>query len=110
MGATAGNTDDKEMSKAIIKEPAILEISKKVEKCYVQTFKRYKIVRIASGADHLILLDTEGSVWSMGCAESGQLGRVSFFNLFEEPVCRLVLFGFELFSNNQQFSHIRARS
>jgi hypothetical protein len=31
MGATAGNTDDKEMSKAIIKEPAILEISKKVE-------------------------------------------------------------------------------
>lgn len=64
MGATAGNTDDKEMSKAIIKEPAKLEISK-------------KIVRIASGADHLILLDTEGSVWSMGCAESGQLGRIS---------------------------------
>jgi alpha-tubulin suppressor-like RCC1 family protein len=30
MGATAGNTDDKEMSKAIIKEPAKLEISKKV--------------------------------------------------------------------------------
>ncbi|CAG5111590.1 Oidioi.mRNA.OKI2018_I69.chr2.g5881.t1.cds [Oikopleura dioica] len=64
MGATAGNTDDKEMSKAIIKEPAKLEISKKV-------------VRIASGADHLILLDTEGNVWSMGCAESGQLGRIS---------------------------------
>ena len=31
MGATAGNTDDKEMSKAIIKEPAKLEISKKVD-------------------------------------------------------------------------------
>ena len=35
-------------------------------------------MRIASGADHLILLDIEGNVWSMGCAESGQLGRVNW--------------------------------
>jgi len=33
---------------------------------------------MASGADHLLMLDNIGDVWSLGCAESGQLGRVRF--------------------------------
>lgn len=32
---------------------------------------------MASGADHLLMLDDNQEVWSLGCAESGQLGRVS---------------------------------
>lgn len=32
---------------------------------------------IASGADHLIILTCSGRVYSMGCGEQGQLGRVS---------------------------------
>ena len=37
----------------------------------------FQILRMASGCDHLLLLDTSGQVYSLGCAESGQLGRVS---------------------------------
>lgn len=32
---------------------------------------------IASGADHLVMLTTDGSVYTVGCAEQGQLGRIS---------------------------------
>jgi regulator of chromosome condensation len=32
---------------------------------------------MASGCDHLLLLDISGQVYSLGCAESGQLGRLS---------------------------------
>lgn len=32
---------------------------------------------IASGADHLVILDTSGKVYTVGCAEQGQLGRIS---------------------------------
>ncbi|KAL5291359.1 RCC1 family protein [Megaselia abdita] len=32
---------------------------------------------IASGADHLVMLTTGGSVYTVGCAEQGQLGRIS---------------------------------
>lgn len=32
---------------------------------------------IASGADHLVILTCSGKVYTMGCAEQGQLGRVS---------------------------------
>lgn len=34
-------------------------------------------VDIASGADHLVLLSNAGKVFTIGCAEQGQLGRVS---------------------------------
>jgi len=32
---------------------------------------------IASGADHLVILTTAGKVYTVGCAEQGQLGRIS---------------------------------
>lgn len=37
-----------------------------------------KFVDIKSGADHLVLLTDSGKVFTVGCAEQGQLGRVSF--------------------------------
>lgn len=36
-----------------------------------------KFVDIASGADHLAMLTTDGRVFTVGCAEQGQLGRVT---------------------------------
>ncbi|XP_059047921.1 regulator of chromosome condensation-like [Achroia grisella] len=35
------------------------------------------VADLASGADHLVLLTTSGSVYTMGCGEQGQLGRLS---------------------------------
>ncbi|XP_001352694.1 regulator of chromosome condensation [Drosophila pseudoobscura] len=32
---------------------------------------------IASGSDHLVILTTRGKVYTVGCAEQGQLGRIS---------------------------------
>lgn len=34
-------------------------------------------VAVASGGDHLVILSTSGSVFTMGCGEQGQLGRLS---------------------------------
>ncbi|XP_072933986.1 regulator of chromosome condensation isoform X2 [Epargyreus clarus] len=34
-------------------------------------------VAIASGGDHLVILSTTGAVYTMGCGEQGQLGRLS---------------------------------
>uniref|UniRef100_A0A1B0CJ09 RCC1-like domain-containing protein n=1 Tax=Lutzomyia longipalpis TaxID=7200 RepID=A0A1B0CJ09_LUTLO len=35
------------------------------------------VADIASGADHLVILASEGKIYTVGCAEQGQLGRVS---------------------------------
>ncbi|XP_041357902.1 regulator of chromosome condensation-like [Gigantopelta aegis] len=35
------------------------------------------VVKIVSGSDHLVCLSSQGELYSMGCAEQGQLGRVA---------------------------------
>lgn len=35
------------------------------------------VVKIASGADHLVMLTNQGYIYTCGCAEQGQLGRVA---------------------------------
>jgi len=34
------------------------------------------VAKISSGSDHVVLLTTEGALYTLGCAEQGQLGRV----------------------------------
>lgn len=36
-----------------------------------------EFIDITSGADHLVMLSNKGKVFTVGCAEQGQLGRVS---------------------------------
>ncbi|CAH8641730.1 unnamed protein product [Heterobilharzia americana] len=36
-----------------------------------------RVIKIASGQDHLVCLTDEGRLYTMGCAEQGQLGRVA---------------------------------
>lgn len=43
----------------------------------VHLLKEHKCVSIASGADHLVILTERGHIYTIGCAEQGQLGRVS---------------------------------
>lgn len=47
------------------------------ERLPIKLLSDVKIVKIASGADHLVLLSDDGHVYTCGCAEQGQLGRVS---------------------------------
>lgn len=35
------------------------------------------VVKITSGGDHLVCLSTQGNIYTCGCAEQGQLGRVA---------------------------------
>ncbi|XP_076669410.1 regulator of chromosome condensation 1 isoform X3 [Andrena cerasifolii] len=43
----------------------------------IEMLPNVKIVKIASGADHLVLLNKNGHVYTCGCGEQGQLGRVA---------------------------------
>lgn len=43
----------------------------------IEIVPNVKFVDIDSGADHLVLLTNDGKVYTVGCAEQGQLGRVS---------------------------------
>lgn len=36
-----------------------------------------EVMKITSGADHLVMLTTMGELYTVGCAEQGQLGRVA---------------------------------
>lgn len=43
----------------------------------VEVVPNEEFVDIKSGADHLVMLSKRGKVFTVGCAEQGQLGRVS---------------------------------
>ncbi|XP_076659195.1 regulator of chromosome condensation 1 isoform X2 [Halictus rubicundus] len=51
--------------------------SKGNERIPIEMLPNIKVLKIASGADHLVLLSEEGQIYTCGCAEQGQLGRVS---------------------------------
>ena len=36
-----------------------------------------KVVKICSGTDHIAMLTSDGELYTVGCAEQGQLGRVA---------------------------------
>lgn len=36
-----------------------------------------KVIKIASGQDHLVCLTDDGRLLTMGCGEQGQLGRIA---------------------------------
>ncbi|XP_050303935.1 regulator of chromosome condensation isoform X2 [Anthonomus grandis grandis] len=42
-----------------------------------EIIKDRKIVKIASGADHIVFLTSHGEILTCGCAEQGQLGRIT---------------------------------
>lgn len=47
------------------------------ERLPVEMLPNIKVMKIASGADHLVLLSENGRIYTCGCAEQGQLGRVA---------------------------------
>lgn len=47
------------------------------EKKPVELVSGTMIVKIASGADHLVMLADDAQIHTVGCGEQGQLGRVS---------------------------------
>ncbi|XP_023246601.1 regulator of chromosome condensation-like [Copidosoma floridanum] len=52
-------------------------INRKKEETPIEILHNTKFLKIASGSDHIVLLDITGTVFTFGCAEQGQLGRVS---------------------------------
>ncbi|XP_060061692.1 regulator of chromosome condensation isoform X5 [Erinaceus europaeus] len=42
----------------------------------VQVQLSMPVVKVASGNDHLVMLTTDGDLYTLGCGEQGQLGRV----------------------------------
>lgn len=47
------------------------------ERLPIEILPTIKIAKIASGADHLVMLTQNGRVYTCGCGEQGQLGRVA---------------------------------
>ena len=43
----------------------------------VEIMKDLVVMKIVSGGDHLVALTDTGDVYTIGCAEQGQLGRVA---------------------------------
>ncbi|KAK7788454.1 hypothetical protein R5R35_012250 [Gryllus longicercus] len=47
-----------------------------IEKSPVEILPGFTVVKIASGSDHLVMLTNEGQLFTCGCGEQGQLGRI----------------------------------
>lgn len=47
------------------------------EKLPYEIVKNIHVIKIASGADHIVFLTNHGEVYTCGCAEQGQLGRTT---------------------------------
>ncbi|XP_077299918.1 regulator of chromosome condensation-like isoform X2 [Arctopsyche grandis] len=47
------------------------------ERSPVEMLPGHRVVQIASGGDHLVMLTEMGQIFTCGCAEQGQLGRVT---------------------------------
>lgn len=47
------------------------------EKLPFEIFKETHVLKIASGGDHIVFLTITGDVYTCGCPEQGQLGRVT---------------------------------
>lgn len=47
------------------------------EKLPFEIMKESHVIKIASGADHIIFLTIHGDVYTCGCPEQGQLGRIT---------------------------------
>uniref|UniRef100_A0A2M3Z220 Putative alpha-tubulin suppressor n=1 Tax=Anopheles braziliensis TaxID=58242 RepID=A0A2M3Z220_9DIPT len=43
----------------------------------IEVLPTHRWIDIASGSDHLVLLSNAGNIYTVGCAEQGQLGRIS---------------------------------
>jgi len=54
-----------------------LTSEKQPQKRPIRILPSVRIAKIASGTEHLALLSTEGRIYTCGCAEQGQLGRVA---------------------------------
>ena len=48
-----------------------------IEKLPVKILSTVHIIKIASGVDHLVMLSSDGQIWTMGNSEQGQLGRIN---------------------------------
>lgn len=47
------------------------------EKLPYEIISEVTVIKIASGADHIVFLTNHGEVYTCGCAEQGQLGRLT---------------------------------
>lgn len=47
------------------------------ERLPIEILPNIKVIKIASGADHLVLLSENGRIYTCGCGEQGQLGRIA---------------------------------
>lgn len=47
------------------------------EKLPFEIIQNVHVIKIASGADHIVFLTNHGEVYTCGCAEQGQLGRTT---------------------------------
>lgn len=51
-------------------------ITTQSERLPTELFPNKKFIKVASGSDHVVLLDNIRQVYTCGCGEQGQLGRL----------------------------------